>query len=76
MTLLAETSANPRNKLDPRCPPNYSVPSDAGIRVIPWTVNDEATMREQFEAGVDGISTDYPTPLKTILDKQSVDYSR
>lgn len=49
---------------------------DAGLRVIPWTVNDEATMREQIEAGVDGIITDYPTMLKTILDEQSVDYSR
>ena len=49
---------------------------DAGLRVIPWTVNDEATMRGQIEAGVDGIITDYPTMLKTILDEQSVDYSR
>ncbi|WP_151550323.1 MULTISPECIES: glycerophosphodiester phosphodiesterase family protein [Corynebacterium] len=36
---------------------------DLGLKVIPWTVNDEPTMRDQIEAGVDGIITDYPTLL-------------
>jgi glycerophosphoryl diester phosphodiesterase len=31
-----------------------------GIKVIPWTVNDEKTMRELVEMGVDGLITDYP----------------
>jgi glycerophosphoryl diester phosphodiesterase len=31
-----------------------------GMRVIPWTVNDAATMRALIEMGVDGIITDYP----------------
>ena len=31
-----------------------------GIRVIPWTVNDEAAMRELIAIGVDGLITDYP----------------
>ena len=31
-----------------------------GMRVIPWTVNDAATMRTLIEMGVDGIITDYP----------------
>jgi glycerophosphoryl diester phosphodiesterase len=30
------------------------------MRVIPWTVNDAATMRALIEMGVDGIITDYP----------------
>ena len=30
------------------------------IKVIPWTVNDEKTMRELVEMGVDGLITDYP----------------
>jgi len=30
------------------------------IQVIPWTVNDEKTMRELVEIGVDGLITDYP----------------
>jgi glycerophosphoryl diester phosphodiesterase len=30
------------------------------MRVIPWTVNDEADMKDFVEMGVDGIITDYP----------------
>lgn len=37
-----------------------------GLKVIPWTVNDEATMRNQIEAGVDGIISDFPTLLVKI----------
>ncbi|WP_246858243.1 MULTISPECIES: glycerophosphodiester phosphodiesterase family protein [unclassified Corynebacterium] len=47
---------------------------EAGLRVIPWTINDEATMREQIDAGVDGIITDYPSKLKKILDEKGVEY--
>jgi glycerophosphoryl diester phosphodiesterase len=32
----------------------------AGIRVIPWTVNDEADWQRLKDWGVDGIATDYP----------------
>jgi len=31
-----------------------------GIRVIPWTVNHEQTMRELISQGIDGFITDYP----------------
>ena len=30
------------------------------IRVIPWTVDDKATMERLRELGVDGIITDFP----------------
>ncbi len=30
------------------------------IKVIPWTINDEETMRALVEMGVDGLITDYP----------------
>lgn len=30
------------------------------IQVIPWTVNDEKTMRKLVKMGVDGLITDYP----------------
>jgi glycerophosphoryl diester phosphodiesterase len=33
----------------------------AGLRVIPWTVDDPATMASLIDAGVDGLITDYPT---------------
>ena len=38
-----------------------------GLKVIPWTVNDAAAMREQIGYGVDGIITDYPTLLRGVL---------
>ena len=38
-----------------------------GIKVIPWTVNDADVMREQIAYGVDGLITDYPTLLRSVL---------
>jgi glycerophosphoryl diester phosphodiesterase len=38
-----------------------------GLKVIPWTVNDAAAMREQIADGVDGLITDYPTLLRAVL---------
>lgn len=39
----------------------------AGLRVIPWTVNDSDAMRQQIAAGVDGLITDYPSRLRTVM---------
>jgi glycerophosphoryl diester phosphodiesterase len=36
----------------------------AGIAVIPWTIDDRATMASLMDAGVDGIITDYPDRLR------------
>ncbi|MEZ4951480.1 MAG: glycerophosphodiester phosphodiesterase family protein [Saprospiraceae bacterium] len=33
---------------------------DKGMKVIPWTVNDQETMKQLKDMGVDGIITDYP----------------
>lgn len=38
-----------------------------GLKVIPWTVDDAAAMREQIADGVDGIITDFPTRLRGVL---------
>ncbi len=38
-----------------------------GLKVIPWTVNDADTMRAQIAAGADGIITDYPTLLRSVM---------
>ena len=38
-----------------------------GLKVIPWTVNDAHAMREEIADGVDGIITDYPTLLRSVL---------
>ncbi len=39
-----------------------------GVRVLPWTVNDPSRMRELIGWGVDGIITDYPDRLATVLN--------
>jgi len=39
-----------------------------GIKVIPWTIDDEATMRKLIDDGVDGIITDYPDVLRSVMD--------
>jgi glycerophosphoryl diester phosphodiesterase len=38
-----------------------------GLKVIPWTVNDAEAMRDQIGYGVDGLITDYPTLLRSVL---------
>ena len=38
-----------------------------GLKVIPWTVNDAEAMRDQIRYGVDGLITDYPTLLRSVL---------
>lgn len=37
-----------------------------GIRIVPWTVNDEDEMVNLLEMGVDGIITDYPDVALTL----------
>jgi glycerophosphoryl diester phosphodiesterase len=39
----------------------------AGLAVIPWTVNDEASMRRVVSMGVDGMSSNYPELLGRVL---------
>ncbi|RLE13656.1 glycerophosphodiester phosphodiesterase [Candidatus Aerophobetes bacterium] len=39
-----------------------------GFSVIIWTVNDEKTMKDLIKVRVDGVITDFPQKLKTILD--------
>lgn len=36
------------------------------IQVIPWTVNDVASMRGMIQLGVDGIITDYPNLIQQV----------
>jgi glycerophosphoryl diester phosphodiesterase len=41
-----------------------------GLKVIPWTVDDVAAMRQQIAYGVDGIITNYPTLLSDVLSEE------
>jgi glycerophosphoryl diester phosphodiesterase len=38
-----------------------------GMKVIPWTVDDRATIESLMDIGVDGIITDLPDQLRTIM---------
>jgi glycerophosphoryl diester phosphodiesterase len=38
-----------------------------GLSVIPWTVDDANDMRTQIAVGVDGIITNYPAVLRTVM---------
>ncbi len=39
---------------------------EKGIKVIPWTVNDEKEMKQLVDWGVDGLITDYPNRASEI----------
>lgn len=43
---------------------------EAGMKVIPWTVNDKATMNKLIDDGVDGIITDYPDRLREVMEER------
>lgn len=61
--------------------PNHDFPVDAamvarahaaGLRIIPWTVDDEGDMRRLLDLGVDGIITNYPDVLRSIMDERGL----
>ncbi|MCP9000373.1 glycerophosphodiester phosphodiesterase [Pseudarthrobacter sp. RMG13] len=45
---------------------------DLGLPVIPWTVNTTADMERLMDLGVDGIITDYPTRLRTLMEERGL----
>ncbi|MBM3533647.1 MAG: glycerophosphodiester phosphodiesterase [Alphaproteobacteria bacterium] len=52
------------NDLDPA---SLKQAKELGLLVVPWTVNDEPTMRRLVEMGVDGLISDYPDRLRKVL---------
>ena len=38
-----------------------------GLKVLPWTVNERVDMSRLIDMGVDGIITDYPDRLRTVM---------
>ncbi|MBD5784877.1 glycerophosphodiester phosphodiesterase [Cellulosimicrobium terreum] len=46
---------------------------DAGILVVPWTVDDRPTLEHLLDLGVDGIITDYPDVLRDVLVERGYD---
>ncbi len=43
-----------------------------GLKVIPWTINDPAAMDRLIGWGVDGIITDYPDRLRTVMQARGM----
>lgn len=43
-----------------------------GLPIIPWTVNTTEDMARLMDLGVDGIITDYPTRLRTLMDERGL----
>lgn len=39
------------------------------LRLVTWTINDEQKMRDAIDAGVDGIMTDFPDRLRTVIER-------
>jgi glycerophosphoryl diester phosphodiesterase len=46
----------------------------AGIKVIPWTVNEPADWHRLLAWGVDGITTDYPDRLAGLLRQRGITF--
>jgi glycerophosphoryl diester phosphodiesterase len=43
-----------------------------GVSVLPWTVNDPEQMAHLVDLGVDGLITDYPDRLRTVLAARGI----
>jgi glycerophosphoryl diester phosphodiesterase len=43
-----------------------------GLVVVPWTVNDPATMERLIDWGVDGLITDYPDRLREVMARRGM----
>ena len=44
----------------------------AGLLVVPYTVNDPETMHTLIDAGVDGLISDYPDRVRTVLAERGM----
>ncbi|MCW2993289.1 MAG: Glycerophosphoryl diester phosphodiesterase [Conexibacter sp.] len=58
-------------------PGNYHGPTvpelqDDGLRVVPYTVDDEATMQRVIDLGVDGIISDFPERLQLVAKRNGL----
>ncbi|GAA3977051.1 glycerophosphodiester phosphodiesterase family protein [Actinomadura viridis] len=43
-----------------------------GLKVVPWTVDDEPTMEKLMDDGVDGIITDHPDRLRAVMARRGL----
>ena len=47
---------------------------EAGVRVVPWTVNEPDHWERLLAWGVDGLTTDFPNRLAAFLRTKGVAY--
>jgi glycerophosphoryl diester phosphodiesterase len=43
-----------------------------GLKVVPWTINEPADMERLIGWGVDGLITDYPDRLRTVMQRRGM----
>ncbi len=48
----------------------------AGLRVVPWTVDDEEDMGRLIDLGVDGLITNYPDVLRRVMGQRGLPLPR
>ncbi len=51
---------------------NISAAHEAGLLVVPWTVNEPEVMEKLIDLGVDGLITDYPDLLVEVLKARGI----
>ena len=49
---------------------------DRGLKVVPWTCDDPATLKTLMDLGVDGIITDYPNRVRDIMASKGCGFPR
>jgi glycerophosphoryl diester phosphodiesterase len=62
-------------KEDPAMYHGPTVPQlqEQGLRVVPYTINDEATMQRVIDLGVDGIISDFPERLQLVAARNGLE---
>ncbi|HWH95972.1 MAG TPA: glycerophosphodiester phosphodiesterase family protein [Baekduia sp.] len=67
-------SADDYLKTDPAIYHGPTVPQlqDEGLRVVPYTVNDEPTIQHVIDLGVDGIISDYPERVQAVAKRNGL----
>lgn len=53
-------------------PENVASAHEAGLQVLPWTVNEKPDMQAVIDAKVDGLITDYPTRGMEVLKENKL----
>ncbi|MHA7686715.1 glycerophosphodiester phosphodiesterase family protein [Corynebacterium evansiae] len=69
-TQLGAEILSPEYKL--ATPENVASAHEAGLQVLPWTVNEKPDMQAVIDAKVDGLITDYPTRGMEVLKENKL----